>query len=211
MKTKNIIIMFVILVLAVLSIFYSGLFSATSTFEGASTTSPQFRQEVSCGRATTFQFDAIRIDYTTQLVDAKLIDPDEREDKTECIPKDVKVYEDNNLIYHWNDGVVQEYTGDKNHQFVANIDRTLDSGLVYIFPNGWTNNLDLFFYGKLYDSDLDNNGHNRDGYSLGSELYFDIYYGRGNLTSEIISSPEYIIDNNKLEFKVTSHLPDVCF
>lgn len=216
----------------IISAHFGGILSVIQTSE------KHFRQESVCARSNVFIFDDIRIDYRTAIVDSRIINPDERERKTDCIPVYMKITEGNQVLFEYdkdNNGVViDRMTPSSDYSIFLNDERELDDGSFYVLPNFHVYDIDVSFYtptdtslNSPYDSvqrvsgeqyeregiytfDLDNLGCDSRGYQRGSQLYFRIYPRNGQLDSDLI------IEDDKVILEVVSGFPtdiiygDVC-
>ena len=229
MKKSYLIILIVLLALTI--IFSVSLFSVTSTFTEAEN---HFRQEVGCGRTTSFQFDNIIVDYTTKSVSSRTLDP-ESDWKTDCVPTYIKIRDNQEIIFEYsqvNGVIIDKMTPSAKYDVALDDYSTLDNGQVYVPPNNYIESADFTLYtlgdtvgssplysekipigeefnrgNGFYSFDIDNNGHSSTGYTEGSELYYHIYFRKANMTLNVLSDSESIIADDEINFEIVSQYP----
>jgi hypothetical protein len=206
-KTKMTI--FIVLILAAIILTVTQMFSVVSDVGGIN-----FRQEIACDKTTQYAFDNIMLEYTTISKPAQIINPDSTK-TTICVPTTLKVFDDSNLIYHYDGGVI---TSNLPEGFVItpDNDRVLKNGQTYVIPDSMAQSFDGQLYNGLYGFKLINSGWSSSGATIGTRLTWNVVPEKTNITTKILSTNEQISSEKKIRFELESLTPvdvefsDIC-
>jgi len=206
---KSALITILVIATIITGAYFGGIFSVLSS------SSENFRQEPSCGGTHVYQFDKIVTTYTTTAVDVKIVEPDETDANTECIITAITIKEDNVVLFEYEQSrgiIIDKMSPSPDYYVMLNDERKLDDGTYYKMPNNIFDNIDVAFYTTgldttlttaldsenrligeptfsrldgFYSYDIDNDGYDRNGNTIGTQLYFRVIPAKADLDSDV--------------------------
>jgi hypothetical protein len=192
---KREITLFVVFALLVVAVIFGTIFSVVTT-----STTNNFRQEVMCGTTSIYEYNNWKIEYRTEAKQGNLIDPRDSY-QTTCIPVEVKLYDDEILVYQTNG--INNFDG----EVTMRTSRTVD-GQEYTIPNGWFDRVEVSIQDSFHTFIIRNRGWDSSGRTTGSIMTWVTKLTNDHIEARILSTPQEIITLSKVGYEIQPNIPD---